>query len=407
MTPSLTRRAFLIRSTVVGCSLAASPLLTPVTFAAAPGDNRLVVIILRGAMDGIDVVQPYGDPALAGLRRTLVAGEAGGAADLDGFYALHPGLKSLLPLWQAGELAFAHAVSTPYRNTRSHFDGQDLLEAGTMGLTPASRTDGWLNRLLQHQAGTLSDTAYAIGHDALPVLAGPAAVANWAPDAGLQLSPQARRLAETVMHDDPLFRMALAEALQLSDLQVPVADDDEGQAEMGGMVPPTPKPAGGHVALADFAAERLRGEARIAAFSLSGWDTHAAQKATLPRALVPLAETILALKAGLGPVWGQTAVLAMTEFGRTARENGTAGTDHGTGGAMLMAGGAVRGGRVLAEWPGLGASDLYEGRDLRPTRDVRAHAAWAMRGLFGLDRALLESAIFPGLDMGADPQLML
>lgn len=132
-----------------------------------------------------------------------------------------------------------------------------------------------------------------------------------------------------------------------------------------------------------------------------------AQAVVLPGVLCQLAETVLALRDGLGPVWGQTAVLAVTEFGRTARENGTAGTDHGTGGAMLMAGGAIRGGRVLADWPGLGADALYDGRDLRPTRDVRDVVAWAMRGLFGLDRSVLETAVFPGLDMGADPRIIL
>lgn len=429
---SLTRRAFLVRSGLWGCSIAASPLATPVTFAAAPGDNRLVVIILRGAMDGLDVVQPYGDPALAGLRRTLLTGEAGGAADLDGFYALHPGLEPLLPLWRAGELAFAHAISTPYRDKRSHFDGQDLLEAGTSGLGDAPGRDGWLNRLLQQQGGVVADTAYAIGHDALPILAGRAPVANWAPDAGLQLSSQARRLAETMMHDDPLFRMALDEALALTGLPATAdamggidsdADGDMDAAmtgdmgsDMGGDMAAAPqqprraatvKAAQGHLAIAGFAAERLRGAARIAAFSLGGWDTHQRQAVTLRRALTPLAETVLALKAGLGPDWARTTVLAMTEFGRTARENGTGGTDHGTGGAMLLAGGAVRGGQVVADWPGLAAGALLDGRDLRPTRDVRAHAAWVMRGLFGLDRTVLERVVFPDLDMGADPRLIL
>lgn len=412
---TLTRRTFLIRSGLLGCSAAASPLLTPITFAATPGDNRLVVIILRGAMDGLDVVQPYGDPALAGLRRSLRSGPDAGAHDLDGFYALHPGLGALLPLWQAGELAFGHAVSTPYRDKRSHFDGQDLLEAGTSDLAPASARDGWLNRLLQQQGITGAETAYAIGRDALPVLAGRAPVANWAPDAGLLISPQARRLAEAVMHDDPLFRMALSEALQLSRMDIPdLTDDDTDTDSMAAMAPARsmgqPQAGGsvaGHVAIADFAAERLRGAARIAAFSLNGWDTHMAQAAVLPGVLAQLAETVLALRDGLGPVWVQTAVLAVTEFGRTARENGTAGTDHGTGGAMLMAGGAIRGGRVLADWPGLGADALYDGRDLRPTRDVRDVVAWAMRGLFGLDRSVLETAVFPGLDMGADPRIIL
>ena len=149
------RRLFL--NGVLGCSLAASPLVTPVTLASAPWDTRLVVLILRGAMDGLDVVQPYGDPALAKLRRTLLTGPENGALDLDGFYGLHPGLTGLKPLWDAGEIAFAHAVSTPYRDARSHFDGQDMLEAGTDTL--AGVRDGWLNRMLQAVPGITAQTA--------------------------------------------------------------------------------------------------------------------------------------------------------------------------------------------------------------------------------------------------------
>jgi uncharacterized protein (DUF1501 family) len=401
----LTRRRFLIRSGLIGCSVAASPLLTPVSFAAAPGENRLVVIILRGAMDGLDVVQPYGDPAMATLRPTLLTGEAAGASDLNGFFALHPALAALMPLWQAGELGFAHAVSTPYRDKRSHFDGQDLLEAGTVGL--GQGRDGWLNRMLQQMPGVTGQTAYALGHEDMLLLRGAAPVSNWAPDAGLRISPQAERLAELVMHDDPLFRAALEEALLLSaEESDPMMAAQMEPAMQPAMTGARAAPVGGHLQLAAFTARQLQGASRIAAFSLGGWDTHQAQAAGLTRALGRLSETILALRDGLGPVWGQTAVLAVTEFGRTARENGTKGTDHGTAGAMLMAGGAIRGGQVLGDWPGLGSADLYQGRDLMPLRDVRAHAAWAMRGLFGLDRAALEQAVFPGLEMGSDPGLL-
>lgn len=403
----LSRRRFLIRTGLIGCSVAASPLLTPISFAAAPGDNRLVVIILRGAMDGLDVVQPYGDRAMAALRPTLLTGEAAGSSDLDGFYALHPALAGLIPLWQAGELAFAHAVSTPYRDKRSHFDGQDMLEAGTVGL--GQGRDGWLNRMLQQMPGVTGQTAYALGHEDLLLLRGTAPVSNWTPDAGLRISPQAERLAGLVMHDDPLFNAALEEALLLSaEEDAPEMMAPEGA--MSNMMAPAMdgarQTASGHLRLAEFAARQLRGQSRIAAFSLGGWDTHQAQAAGLTRALGRLSETILALRDGLGPDWGQTAVLALTEFGRTARENGTKGTDHGTAGAMLMAGGAVRGGQVLGDWPGLASDALYQGRDLMPTRDVRAHAAWAMRGLFGLETAALEQAVFPGLDMGPDPRLL-
>lgn len=401
-----TRRKLLLRSLALGCSAAASPLITPVTLAAGPWDNRLIVIILRGAMDGLDVVQPYGDRAFAAARPTLKGGEAGGASDLDGFFSLHPALAPLMPLWQAQELGFVHAVSTPYRDKRSHFDGQDLLEAGTPDLGPASGRDGWLNRMLQTVPGLRPDLAYAIGHENLLLLDGKAAVANWSPDVRLELSAQGRRLAELVMHDDPAFADAFAEAAMLLDggdggLMAAPTDTDMGMEGLTG------KGTKGIRQVATFTAEKLRAESRIAAFSIGGWDTHRGQGAALPRALAQLSDALLVLRAELGDVWGKTAVLAMTEFGRTVRENGTKGTDHGTGGAMLLAGGALRGGRVYGEWPGLAQGDLYQGRDLLPTRDVRAYAGWVMRALFGLDAATVEGAIFPDLDLGPRPGLLL
>ncbi len=384
------RRAFLARIGFVGCSLAASPLLTGMSFAAGPWDKRLVVIILRGAMDGLDVVRPVGDPAFAALRPTLNDGPP--PLPLDGYFALHPALSDMMPLWAKGELGFAHAVSTPYRDKRSHFDGQDMLEAGTSALGTGAR-DGWLNRLLQQVPGVTGDTAYAIGSGDMRVLDGPAPSANWAPDADLRISPQAIRLAELVMESDPALHAALSEALTLSNGP--------------GAVKP-PRLRGAHRNIARFAAGRLRGDARIAAFSLNGWDTHRAQARNLARSLQTLSETILTLKEELGAeVWGKTAVVAMTEFGRTARENGTAGTDHGTAGVMLMAGGAVKGGRVIGQWPGLGEEALYDRRDLMPTRDVRAYAAWIMHGMTGVDVATLERNVFPGLEMGDDPQVLL
>jgi len=401
-----TRRKLLTRSLALGCSSAASPLITPVTLASAPWDNRLVVIILRGAMDGLDVVQPYGDPGYAAARPTLRGGEAGGALDLDGFYALHPALSSLMPMWRAGQLGFVHAVSTPYRDKRSHFDGQDLLEAGTPALGPASGRDGWLNRMLQSVPGLRADVAYAIGHDNMLLTTGAAPVANWSPDVRLQLSPQGRRLAELVLHDDPAFADAFAEAAMLL--------DDEGGgltatpsgmgADMEGLAK---KGTGGIRQVAAFAGEKLRADSRIAAFSIGGWDTHRGQGAALPRALAQLSDALLVLQATLGDAWGKTAVVAMTEFGRTVRENGTKGTDHGTGGAMVLAGGAVRGGQVYGDWPGLRQTDLYKGRDLMPTRDVRAYAGWMMRGLFGLESSVLERTVFPGMDLGTRPNVIL
>ena len=211
------RRRFLTGSATLGCSIAASPFVTPVAMAAAPWDTRLVVIILRGAMDGLDVIQPYGDPALAGLRPNLPVGEAGNALDLNGFYGLNPEFAGLKPLYDVGEFGAVHAVSTPYRDKRSHFDGQDILEAGLPDISGAGLRDGWLNRMLQVVPGLEPEVAYAIGREQMLVLAGDAPSARWAPDTRLQISPNARALLNTVYHDDPLFRDASADAIEIAE----------------------------------------------------------------------------------------------------------------------------------------------------------------------------------------------
>ena len=402
MSDSISRRAFLLRSGAIGCSLAASPLVTPVSFAAMPGENRLVVVILRGGMDGLDVVQPYGDSLLGQLRPTLKVGPDSGALDLDGYFALHPSFEALLPLWNAGEFGFVHAVSTPYRDKRSHFDGQDLLEAGTTSLGEGAR-DGWLNRLLQVNPNFDAHTAFAIGRGDLKLLDGPAQVSNWFPQTQLGLSSQAERLLELITESDPVIHAALAEAQGLAE------DTSQQSATLQDIRKAAAQQKGGaHISIAEFAAEQLSKQARIAAFSLDGWDTHRGQARELPRALTRLKDTILTLKSKTrDAVWQKTTIVALTEFGRTVRENGTAGTDHGTGGLMILAGGAVRGGRVHGDWPGLAERDLYDGRDLLPTRDVRANLAWLMRGLYGLDRSVLEDTVFPGLELGRDPGLLL
>lgn len=409
MAQTLSRRAMIGRALALGCSAAASPLVTPVSLASAPFDNRLIVIILRGAMDGLDILQPYGDPALSAARPSLKTGPDGGAIDLDGFFAMHKALAPMLPMWRAQELAFVHAVSTPYRDKRSHFDGQDLLEAGTPTMGAASERDGWLNRMLQTVPGISPRLAYSVGHENMLLMSGDAPVSNWAPNVRLKLSPHGHRLAELVVHDDPAFADAYAEAAMLMGRAdgglsaMPVtgmmdAEDMEGIVGTGTY---------GIRQIAQFTAEKLREDARIASFSIGGWDTHRGQPAALPRAAAQLTDALLVLRETLGEVWGKTGVVAMTEFGRTVRENGTKGTDHGTGGAMILAGGAIRGGRVYGDWPGLAHGDLYKGRDLMPTRDVRAHAGWMMRGLFGLDRATLEDAVFPGMELGSNPGLIL
>lgn len=407
MSQTLNRRAFLARSALIGCSLAASPLVTPVSLAATPGDNRLVVILLRGGMDGLDVVRPYGDPAYAALRSDSEIDGPEGAIDLDGYFALHPALLPLMPLWKQGQLGFAHAVSTPYRDKRSHFDGQDLLEAGLADLSDSNSRDGWLNRVLQNLPDTRAQTAYAIGRDQSAMLNGPVEFQRWSPDADLLLTPQAIKLASLIMRDDPAFDAAFQHALTIS--------DGDGDAVAMSGAPKNPRAilnknekTSFEYRVAEFTGKRLREDTRIASFSINGWDTHQNQSRSLPRALDRLSEAILTLKETVrGPVWNKTTVVAVTEFGRTARMNGTEGTDHGSGGLMVMAGGALRGGQVMTDWPGLETSQLYQQRDLMPTRDVRAYLAWILHSQFGLTTSALENSVFPGLDMGDAPTLTL
>lgn len=390
----LSRRAFIKSTALLGCSAAAHPLLSTIAFAEAPGENRLVVIILRGAMDGMDAFQPYGDPNLRKLRQKLSLGPDQGALDLDGFFALHPDMAGLMPLWQAGELAFAPAVSTPYRDKRSHFDGQDMLEAGTgTDLNLIQQRDGWLNRLLQNMPGVKSETAYSVGLEDMKILDGPAPAKSWAPQTRFRLGAQGQRLLQHVWHDDPLFRAAGEQAIEIVSSGVGTVKEEGG-------------PTRDARALARFSADRLNGATRIATFSISGWDSHANQGRVIGRAMNRLSDAILTLRDGLGKNWQRTTVLAMTEFGRTVRENGSGGTDHGTGGAMLMAGGALRGRRAYGGWPGLAEQDLYADRDLMPLRDIRAYAAWALHDLFAVSRDVLEQSVFPQLDMGDNPRFL-
>lgn len=414
MQDTLNRRGFLGRGLAVGCSLAASPLLTPVTFAATPSSNRLVVIVLRGGLDGLDLLRQPDSALVRQLRPGLSALRVPEMALRDGI-TLHPACAPLLPLWQQGELEFVQAVSTPYRNKRSHFDGQDLLESGTASLSGGGEREGWLNRLMQNMPSSEMTTAYAIGADPMLLSRGRAQIKSWSPDVDFVLSSQGARLLQMTLQSDPQMAAAMESAVDLAGLSgggiVEVdPDTDMGKLDqmMDAQMDPRATSAGGaHRRVATFAAQQLRAEARIACFSLGGWDTHNKQANTLKTPLKRLSETLLTLKADMGAeVWGRTTVVAMTEFGRTVRENGTGGTDHGTGGAMILAGGALRGGRIMGRWPGLDEADLYDRRDLMPTDDVRRYAAWAIRSSFGLSRAALEDKVFPGLSLGEDPALL-
>ena len=377
--PALSRRTLLAGSLGAACCLAASPLVTPMLLASAPGDNRLVVIVLRGAMDGLAAFPPLGDPRLAAMRPKL--GRMRGVLELDERFGLHPELAPLLPLWRRGELAVVQAVATPYRDKRSHFDGQDLLETGGRDL--GSLHDGWLNRALTLMPGACAETALTVGRDSMLLMRGEAPTRAWSPGDHLRLGADERTLLYRLYSDDPLFQRAALEARALAALASPADRAGNGEDRIAG-----------------FAGERLAAEARIAAFSIGGWDTHVGQADAIVPPLQQLAAAITTLSSAIGPAWKRTLVIAMTEFGRTARENGSGGTDHGTGGAALLAGGAVRGGRIYGDWPGLRERALYQHRDIMPTTDVRTFAAVALAALFGIERSRIEREIFPGVDIG-------
>ena len=365
---------------------------------AAPNpDARLVLIILRGGLDGLAAVPPYAEPAYAQLRGPIALakpGSDGGVLDLDGTFGLHPALTNLHAMYRAREALVVHAAATPYRD-RSHFDAQNVLEAGSVA--PSGAGGGWLNRALValDSAGNARDAPGAVAlADSVPlVLRGELAVGSWAPS----------RLP--VPDDDLLVRVrklywaadpALAQSLYDA-LEVRAIAGDTSEQRMDGR-------AGLNVAPLASAAARFLASAdgpRIAVLDAGGWDTHANQggaQGPLAQRLRGLDDGLQLLKSELGAHWRETTVLIVTEFGRAAAVNGTRGTDHGTAGCAFVAGGAVAGGRVLGDWPGLGSRDLHDGRDLRPTTDLRALFKSVLRERFGVAEAALERTVFPASD---------
>ena len=361
-------------------------------FAAGGRDPRFIVVVLRGAMDGMSAVAPLGDPDYLRLRETIAlnTGTATPALPLDSFFALHPAMPNVARLYAAKQALAVHAVATGYRE-RSHFDGQDVLESGQPG--PGLTRSGWLNRVLENlPAGERIETrpVLGVGASAPLIVRGAAPVTGWAPQALPRAGEDlASRLLGLYRHTDPALAEALEKGLQTDRL----AMNSSGQASRGN--DPT-----GMRTIAEGAARLMRADAgpRIAAVAFEGWDTHANQGGAtgqLATRLGGLDGALAAFEQGLGPVWKDTVIAVVTEFGRTAQINGTVGSDHGTGTAMLLVGGAVRGGRVVADWPGLKAAQLYQGRDLKPTADVRAVLKGVMIDHLGLSAAVLAERVFP------------
>lgn len=381
---------------------AATVLPARLLLAKAPIEQRFVLIILRGALDGLAALPPYADPDLAALRGALVPpapGQDGGMVDLDGRFALHPGLAPLKDWYAEGSFLPLHAVASPYRD-RSHFDGQDLLETGAARLD--GTRDGWLNRTLGLIGATDRRFGIAFAEEIPLVLRGTTPVTSWLPDRPAGLPPGFPDLVARLYDQDPALHAAYVSGLdttafgrQIQGMVQTASASGPAMPAQGAMAAPA---AGADLQLAEAAGRFLADPtgSRIAVMELYGWDTHVQQVKRLDRLLASYAATLQALRAGLGDAWRQAAILTVTEFGRTAAANGSGGTDHGTGSVAFLAGGAVHGGRVLADWPGLSGDKLYQGRDLAPTTDLRAVAKGVFRDHLGLPQDALDRVVFPG-----------
>ncbi|WP_421847850.1 DUF1501 domain-containing protein [Novosphingobium sp.] len=366
----LARRRFL---TVSAAGAGAMMVAPQMLMATVPTEHRFVFIIQRGAADGLNIVAPYGDPDYARLRGALALDAAQGTR-LDGHFALHGALAQVGQMYAQGQALFIHAVASPYRD-RSHFDGQNVLETG--GAQPYAVRDGWLNRLVGLMPRA-REKAIAIAATVPPALRGPVVVESYAPST---LVPPSDDLMERVgllyggdaqLH--PLWTAALA--AQQAAATSAARQDPAGLGKLAATF--LSKPDG----------------PRIAMLETGGWDTHTAQQGRLAAQLKALDTMLASLREGLGQAWDNTTVLIATEFGRTAAANGTGGTDHGTGSVAMLVGGAVKGGRVVADWPGLAPAQLYEGRDLKPTLSLNALIAGAAAESLGLAPDQTARALF-------------
>jgi uncharacterized protein (DUF1501 family) len=384
---------------------------------------RFVLVILRGALDGLAAVPPCGDRDYAHLRGEFALrapGEPKGALPLDGFFGLHPSLAFLAQSYAARELVVFHAAASPYRE-RSHFDGQDVLENGTP--TAHASQSGWLNRALAQVPGERRrEAGVALGQNVPLVMRGPAEVASWSPSKLSGLDDDTLARITDLYSKDPMLSARLADAL-MADSIVAGSGAAMGQPGMaaGPGVPATPgtpaiAPAAAtaqgaqaprppappqYAEIVRAAAGFLRQEdgPQVAVFDTTGWDTHANEggaEGQLAGRLAALDKGLATLKTELGATWKDTAVLLVTEFGRTAAINGTRGTDHGTATMSLLVGGAVAGGRVVADWPGLSGRALYQGRDLMPTLDLRCVLKGVLEEHLGVPERALDTTVFPG-----------
>ncbi len=426
----LHRRDWLLHGAAALGALATPAFATATPTASLPDGRRprLVVVMLRGAIDGLNVVIPHGDPAYARARPRLAVprpGEDGGALALDRLFGLHPAASPLMPYWQRGLLGFVHASGSP-DSTRSHFDAQDYLESGTPG--HKGTPDGWMNRLLVGLPGPHSASrALSLGNTPPRILSGPAPVAflGTGPKA---LDPKAidqarlqRGLAKLYAGQDGLSQDYRDATQSRQDMRRSLAQAAEQPRGMKDEAPSRdPTADAGAPSARSFAADArrlgdlLRADAhtQLAFTSVGGWDTHVNQGGAtgqLANRLGALCEGLDALAQGLGDSLQDTVIVVMSEFGRTVRENGTGGTDHGRGNAMWLLGGPLQGamgGRVMGEWPGLEDRALADGRDVAVSTDFRHVLAPVLRGHLGLDDEAL-ARVFPDLPGRSAPALKL
>ncbi len=350
------------------------------------GRRKLVMIIARGAMDGLSVTVPYGDANYRSLRGALAIpepGQANGALALSDGFGLHPALTSLHALYGAGQMRFAPAVAIPVR-VRSHFDAQDVLENGGEGLR--SQSDGWLNRALASAGGEGGLKGLSIGAQTPLILRGSAETSSWAPGGQVSGEDRIASLLQDLYVDDPMLGSSLARGLETEALAMTMGDDSG------------PLRRNDVAGLGQAVARLMTGEqgADVVALSVDGWDTHARQLGQLQTRLSGLDALIGGLRSGLGAEWDRTILVVATEFGRTARANGTQGTDHGTASSLLLTGGAMKAGGPIGDWPTLADNRLFEDRDLAPTLDVRSVFKGVLRDHLGVDRAALDGRVFPG-----------
>ncbi|MBL8554502.1 MAG: DUF1501 domain-containing protein [Phenylobacterium sp.] len=379
---SLNRRAL-----AAGLAL---PFLARAADAALPPNRKFVVVICRGGMDGLSVAPPVGDPDYRALRGPLAMGDE--ALKLDGTFALHPQLASIHALAKAGQARIAPAVASPDR-ARSHFEAQDVLETGAGGVYATS--SGWLNRAVGALSAAGRVEAISVGATAPLILRGPAPAASWSPGRAVDTAARLPTLLQDLYRDDPLLGPALARGLATETM---AQETGAGGPQMGGL---RAAPAGQGREVARAMGEALAGFLKapggpqLAAVSVDGFDSHANQTGLLNNRLAALDALVDGLHTGLGPAWKDTVVLAVTEFGRTARANGTGGTDHGTGATALVLGGALKPGGIIGDWPTLRPQALFENRDVYPALDLRSLEKGLLADHLGLERRALDAAVFP------------